>query len=523
LRRRLERSERAVADYKSSNHMVNVTQGNKLISKQIEDINTQIALARSRAAEAQGRLDRVKDGNLSAENTARLVEVLQSPVVGQLRVQYAEVARQEADLRAIYGDRHPTVVSIRAQASDLRGQIEREVARVVGGIKSDYQVAKSREASLETELAFLQSRSTEQTQADVRLNELEREAQSDRALYEGFVNRAKETSEQQSLQIADARIVSPALVPIRPERPPTLLLLVAAALLGLLLGIGLVMILEQLRRGFRSADEVEQALGVPTLGILPEQNAKGRDAGINRAVRLVIDNPTSDYAGSLWSLMTRLQRTQPNRGCEILAILSAVSGEGKSTFASNLALAYSASGTRTLLIDGDPYGMTVTTAFGLNCPGLQELLDGRIRLSNALAREDKTGLHVLSARDPSSPAIPVSDGKALSSLLHVLREQFELIIVDSPAILPVDGGSFVEHVDRIAFVIAWESTDRSAIEQALHLLGTHASKLKGVVLNKASTRWYRAFDGGRYLRYTHKPPAQPVAAPVALFTRRAAP
>jgi capsular exopolysaccharide synthesis family protein len=221
--------------------------------------------------------------------------------------------------------------------------------------------------------------------------------------------------------------------------------------------------------------------------------------------------------------MTRLQRTHSNKGCEILAILSAVSGEGKSTLASNLALAHAASGTRTLLIDGDPYGMTVTTAFGLNRPGLQEVLDGRVRLSNALARDNKTGLHILTARDPASRAKNVSDRKPLSRLMDDLREQFELIIVDNPAVLPIDGGSLVEHVDRIAFVIAWERTDRAPIEQAFQLLGTQASKVAGVVLNKASTRWYDVFDSGRYLRYAHQPPAPPVPAAVALFNRRAAP
>ncbi len=525
LRHRLERSERAVGDYKSSNSMVNVTQGNKLISRQIEDITQQIALARSRKAEAQGRLEQVKDVTRQPEHTSGLVEVLQSPVVAQLRTQYAEVARQEADFRAIYGDRHPSIVAIRAQATDLRRQIEREIARVVDGIRNDYQVAKSREAALEVELTTLRSRADSQAQTDVRLNELEREAQSDRALYEAFLNRAKETGEQQSLQIAEARIASPALVPIKSERPPALLLLAAAAILGLLLGIGLVLILEQLRRTFRSAEEVEQALGVRTLGVLPLQ--AGTD--IKHAVRCVIDQPTSDYAGSLWSLMTRLQRTQAQKQREVLAIVSAVPNEGKSTLASNLALAYAASGLRTLLIDGDCYAMSVTSAFELNRPGLNEVLEGRAKLSNTLVRDAQSGLFVLAARDPSSTARETGD-KALASLLRDLRDQFELIIVDCPAILPVDGGSFVEHADHIAFVIAWDETERAAVEEAFAMLGSHFSKLIGVVLNKASPRWYGAFDGGRYLRYATPPAPAPAPTPTpitaltrAAFTRRAAP
>ena len=113
LHHRLERSERAVGDYaKSSNSMVNVAPGDELIYGQIEDIAQQIALARSRKAEAQGRLEQVKDVTRQPEHTLGLVELLQSPVVARLRTQYAEVARQEADFRAIYGDRNPSIVAI---------------------------------------------------------------------------------------------------------------------------------------------------------------------------------------------------------------------------------------------------------------------------------------------------------------------------------------------------------------------------------------------------------------------------
>src|SRR5215217_1514374 len=532
LRQRLEKSERAAAEYKASNKMVDVTQGNKLIARQMEDITQQLALARSRKAEALGRIERVKQASSRREDTGALGEVLQSQVVGTLRSQYAEVARQEADFRAIYGDRHPSVVAVRAQATDLRRQIDREIARVVEGISNDYQVAKSRESALEAKLATLQTRSETLSHADIKLRELEREAQSDRALYEQFLSRAKETGQQQSLQIAEARIASPALTPIKPERPAVPLLLAAAATLGLLLGIGLVLILEQLRRGFRSTEEVEEALGLPTLGLLPEQSEAVRSApstpeqSQRAAARYVLDHPTSDYAASLWAIMMRLRRSQPAHGArEVLVVASAVPDEGKSTFACNLALASAASGARTLLIDGDSIATSVSRIFDLKRPGLSEVLSGRATFSNVALRDSKSGLVVLGARDPSTSArdIAGADSKAMSTLLRELRDQFELIVIDSPAILPVDGGSLVEHADRFVFIAAWETTERSAIEQALELLGNYGSKLAGVVLNKAAQRWYQVFDGGRYLRYFAPPAAIPPPPARIVFTRRAAP
>jgi Mrp family chromosome partitioning ATPase len=161
----------------------------------------------------------------------------------------------------------------------------------------------------------------------------------------------------------------------------------------------------------------------------------------------------------------------------------------------------------------------VTRAFELRQPGLTEVLDDGALFESAVSRDPRSGLYVLGARNLSAPAREASSRK-LPDLLGQLKSQFEQIIVDCPAILPVDGGALVEHADRIAFVIAWESTDRAAVEQAFQMLGTHVAKIDGVVLNKVGARWYKAFDEGRYLHY-EKPAA--AVAPAAQAAPKPAP
>src|SRR5262249_6997135 len=181
----------------------------------------------------------------------------------------AEAARVDAEYNGLYGPRCPGLVAVRAQLVDLRRQIDGEIARILTAIRNEHQVAMTREASLEAELTRLKGQAATFNEANVKLAELEREAQANRSLFERFLNRAKETTEQQSLQIADARIVSPALVPLKPDRPTTPLLLLAAAACGLVLGIGAALMLEQARRGFRTSGEVEQLLALPTFGVFP--------------------------------------------------------------------------------------------------------------------------------------------------------------------------------------------------------------------------------------------------------------
>ena len=244
MRSQVRDAERAVADYKSANSMVDVTQGNKLISRQIEDLTQQLALARSRTADAWARLERVEHVTKYTTDPAALAEALQSPVIANLRAQLAETARADAENNALYGNRHPTRIGVRAQLEGIRRQIDNELARIVAGVRNDYKVAGDREKSLESELTNLTAKFAVAGQANVRLHELEREAQATRALFEQFLSRAKETSEQQSLQIADARIVSPALTPLKQDRPPTPVLLIAAVVGGGILGLGLVLVMD---------------------------------------------------------------------------------------------------------------------------------------------------------------------------------------------------------------------------------------------------------------------------------------
>jgi succinoglycan biosynthesis transport protein ExoP len=513
MRGRVRSADEAVTAYRAANNLVDVTQGNKLINRQVEDLTQQLALARSRTADARARLERVQQAAQHNADPATLNEALQSPVIANLRSQYAETARLKAEYSAVYGSRHPSLIAASAQLDDLRRQIDNEIARILVGVRNDYQTAVSREASLEAELSKLKDQSAAVSQADVKLHELEREAQANRTLFEQFLNRAKETTEQESLQIADARIVAPALPPLRPDRPGALLLIALAACGGVVCGVGLVLVLEQLRQSFRSGREAAQFLSVPSIGMLPMQEARTRRPA---AARFALDYPNSAYARSLRAIRARLLRSSKKPKGEILAVVSALTGEGKSTFACNLALSAEQSGVRTLLIDGDIYAASSTLAFGLPRTGLLELLAGKATFWNAVAKDAKSGLHVLGARGPSAVRDDVSDidPARITSLLREYGKHFDLVVIDCPAILPVgSSAATVDCADRAVLVVEWDRTHRQAVADALDMLDLHPGKLAGVVLNKVSLGWCELFDyGGYYRTLTPSPGADTKAA-----------
>src|SRR5262249_40813704 len=202
---------------------------------------------------------------------------------------------------AALGSQHPTLQRVRAQLADLRRQIDSEITRILAGVRNEYEVAKSREASLEADLGRIKDQAARFDRADVRLRELQREAQANRTLFDQFLARSKETTEQQSLQIPDARIVAPALAPVRPNRPGAPLLLLVGAAASLTLGMGLALVLEHLDRSYRSIAEVEHRLSMPCLGLVPLAEA-GRAPRARSLACAVVDAPSTAFAEGLHSV-----------------------------------------------------------------------------------------------------------------------------------------------------------------------------------------------------------------------------
>ena len=524
MRTHVRDSENAVASYRAENNLIDTAEGIKLVQRQIETLNQQLILARASGAEARARLDRVQQITAQSGNTAGLNEALQSPVIANLRSQYAEVARSEAELSAALGGQHPSLVRVRAQLADLRRQIDSEIGRILAGVRNEFEVAKSREASLEADLTRFKEQAARYDQADVRLRELQREAQANRALFDQFLVRSKETTEQQTLQIPDARIVAPALAPVRPNRPGTALLLAVAVAVSLVLGMGLALVLEHLDRTYRTIAEVERDLSLPCLGIVPLVEA-GRTAGgraigilatlVRRAgprfqaarslARAVLDDPSSPFAEGLHSVRLRLRAAHRRDSGEVLAVVSAMPGEGKSVIAANLAHASAKAGARTLLIDGDLRHASLSAAYPGAKAGLVDVLNGGIGVKAAVLQDPRSGLSILAggARHDTVNALAEADDERLSTILQQCRQLFDLVIIDSPAILPVaESRRLLDCADRAVLVIEWRRTARDTVFEALNSVGPGADKIAGVVLNKVDVSKYRLYDYGRYGLYT---------------------
>ena len=269
LKSKVVASEKAVEDYRSANNLM-VSQGVTLNDQQITDLNNKLIAARVQTAEAQAKYEQVQDIAKSGGDPGGINAAISSEMITKLRTQYADIAKNEADLSSRYGARHPLVANIRAQRArypktDQRGnpadpgEHQARLRRLA--IPRGVDEAKPRQAS--------RAYPRPQGQAQVRLRELQREAEANRTQYESYLARSKETTAQESLEMPDSRIVTKASVPIRPSSPKTMLILGLAMMLGLGAGVVLAFLADYLDGRIKTLEQAEAISGVPALAAVP--------------------------------------------------------------------------------------------------------------------------------------------------------------------------------------------------------------------------------------------------------------
>jgi polysaccharide biosynthesis transport protein len=238
LKARVVASEKAVEDFRAANNLT-VSQGVTMNDQQLTDLNNQLIAARVQTAEARAKFEQAQQLSKSGGDAGGIGAAISSDVIARLRTQYADIVKSEAEQLSKYGPRHPSVANVRAQLRDTQRLIDEEIKRILQSTRHDYEVARSREASLQQSLDQLQSVASSSGQAQVRLRELQREAEANRTLYESYLARYKESTAQQSLQLPASRVVTAASIPMAPSWPKTTPILGLAMVLGL--GIGCVL------------------------------------------------------------------------------------------------------------------------------------------------------------------------------------------------------------------------------------------------------------------------------------------
>jgi polysaccharide biosynthesis transport protein len=271
LRAQSSVAEQAVVDYRREHKLIDAA-GKSASGQRVAELNSQLIITRTQAAEAHARLDRVQavlSADSSGEIDGTVTDTLKNDVVTRLRGQYLDLSRKEIEWSAKYGSGHLAVVSLRKQMADTRAAIADELRRVAETYKSDFEIAKQRSEAAQKEYDLAVGQAEESNQAQVVLSDLESKSKTYRALYENFLQRYTDSVQQQSFPIPEAHLISPASRPLQQSSPKTLLVLAISVGAGIFFGFAIGVLRDLWDRVFRTTEQAEKILQAPCITLVP--------------------------------------------------------------------------------------------------------------------------------------------------------------------------------------------------------------------------------------------------------------
>jgi exopolysaccharide transport family protein len=524
LRQQASDAYKAVQDFKSENSIIIGVDGKLASEVELDQLGIALAKARADTSQARAKLDRISrvlEQRSDKENSFNIpdpvvTDALSNPVITKLRQQFLDDQNKESEWSARYGADHTAARNLRAEMAALQRAIWDEISRIAESYKSELQIAKSQEESIDKRMMEVFQKSGATRQSQVRLRELETAANTYRGIYETFLSRFTQSVQQQSFPSTEARVVTVATPPRSPSSPKIGLTLSLAAICGLGLGLMSAIAREQMNRQIHTRAQLETLLGTTCLAVLPAFPQKKpmlrklgatQDSGAFRQISEVA--PFSATAEALRYIKVAID-LHPTGG-KVIGIVSALPGEGKTTVATGFAAFVAKSGARTLLIDADLRNPSMTRALGYsNAPGLVNMVADKSDFNDLVITDSKFKFDFL----PSSRMKPANSSDILNSptmkdMLRAAKSKYDYVLVDLPPILPVVDVKAVAHLfDAFVLVVEWGSTSTDEILKAIGASPILSERLLGAVLNKADEAVMRRFEGysdRRYTYYTNEP------------------
>ena len=493
-------ADKAAEMYRAENGLVGES-GATIDVQQLTELNSQLIIARTDRSTKAARVSELRRLVTSGEGMDTSSAALDSPLIQRLREQETTVLRKLSELRSTYGPLHPKIRTAQSELTDLRDKIASEIRKIAAAATNDLTAASMRERALSDAVMAARGRTGTAGVSEVRLRELERQAESARAIYANFLNRFNETREQVGLQTPDARIVSQALIPLSPSAPRGKLIVAMAALGSLLLGIALAFLLEWLDNSVRNPKFVEEAGGGTVLTLVPLTDPEG-----GNPEDVVVNRPASQLAESLRSLHQVLTMVDVDRPTQVLMVTSSLPGEGKTYLSATLSRAAPERYKRVLLIDCDLRRPRVHKAFGMtNDIGLSDVLSGAATLEEALKQDPLTRTQLLLAGSRVPNPVDMLRSQQFAELIRRLRGEFDQIIIDTPPFIPLaDARVVAGHVDKLLLCVHWGRTPRPVLANVLRTIRRFGLPLAGAVLGQVDMKRHSAQSYGSYSYYYYR-------------------
>lgn len=348
--------------------------------------------------------------------------------------------------------------------------------------------------ALQSTIALQEDKIERQSADLVELQQLQREAEASRLIYEFFLGRLKETSVQQGIQQADSRILSHAVVPREPSAPRKSMILALSMILGLMLGAALILLREFSQNTFREGTELEKRTGYTVIGQIPSIPARKR----KKVLQYLTDKPTSAAAEAIRNLRTSILLSDIDNPPQIIMSTSSIPGEGKTTQSLAIAQNLIGLGKKVLLIEGDIRKRVFAEYFEIkNKKGLLAVLSGDAKLEDTVVHEPSLGADILIGEKAKANAADIFSSDRFREFLKEVRKQYDYIIIDTPPVnLVPDARVIGQHVDAVIYTVKWDSTTHRQVQDGLKAFEGVNIRVSGLVLSQINERGMKRYGYG---------------------------
>ena len=504
LREQVRRAETRVDEFRKANRIL-TSEGGTVGEQQLTRLNGELINARTQAAEAKARLDEVATAARSG-NPDVITDPAKTGLVQRLREQLALVARREASLSSQLLPRHPVLIDIHSQSSEIKSQIAAELQRLAANAKADHQVASSREKELSKALEAAQREVGRTNTAQIKQRELEQEVAASRELMRVFLARSKETDEQQKISTPDARMISPPSVPQRASKPVPALILGLGLLGGLAAGIARALALDHLDGSVRSTADVERTTGLAGLAAIPAFKKRGNGAaplqGQDRTTVIeasslgelarTLSTPSEPdafaYRHAVLRVLHQIRSTAAGRTPHVVLVAAPMAGSGTSTIAFSMSYAAAILGERVLLIDAASAHTTLSDALAPTLPVHGTIaLDNEDDLASIMTRDPRSGLTFLPIALADLRQLTAAQRARLLTGLGHVSQAFDLVIIDGGAVLEDQSATILQALaDEVMLVARAGVTQAAQLTMASQHLDPSGAKIAGVILTQTS-------------------------------------
>jgi capsular exopolysaccharide synthesis family protein len=501
----LRAKEKEIRDYREANRLIE-TDGQSLSAQELSELSSELIQVRARREDLEGRIGYIRGLRGNGDAIETVGEILNSPLVSVLLHEHIQLKRREQELLTSFGERHPLVISLRADLESIVEQIGLEADRYIASLQNDVSLLEARTRAIQEQMDRAAQENLDVSQATVGLRELEREADNLRNLYNSFLVRFTETREQRQVIEPDARIIARAETPSGPSSRGLEFFLTLGLVVSGAVGVGLAWLRETLDRGLRTSHEVEAQLGLPCLGQVPHLKSLGT---AESPQAYLLQRPNSAYAEAVRSVGTFLAMSNVDDPPRVIQVTSAVPGEGKSTFAMSLATTLADTSRHALLLDLDFHHPSVAGDLGLQVDTcLVDYLTGTAPLDKCLYTTD-LGLTVLPIRRKAGKPAALIGSQRMRDLMALLRRRYDHVIVDSPPLLLVSDPKRISAlVDTTVLLVRWQETPADKAANALRELDGVGATVAGAVLSQVDVKRQAQYGYagvgsyyGKYRRY----------------------